>query len=104
MKRVHHHGDVVGEFLDGGGLEPGEHVHRNDFYCVAPGFVPLGQPRLEHLLGAALDHVQKTGRSGAVRTGVRSMMTAGVFVAAASVPPHVLIHADDPDAVQPVRV
>ncbi len=32
------------------------------------------------------------------------MMTAGVLVAAAVVSQHVLIHADDPDTFQPVRI
>ena len=87
MERVHHHGDVVFEFFDGGGLEPGEPVHRHDFDCVAPRFVPFGQPRLEHLLRAALDHVQQPGRSGAVADRGEVDDDGDVLVAAAGVPP-----------------
>ncbi len=38
------------------------------------------------------------------RTGVKSMITADVLVALAGVPPAVLVHADDLDLVEPVRI
>jgi hypothetical protein len=53
-----HDRDRVGQFLGGGGLEPGEPVHRDDFDTVAPHILALAQPLLEGLLGAALDHVE----------------------------------------------
>ena len=59
MERVHHAAGVGEFFLGGGGLEPGEAVHRNHLDRVAPGLVAFGQPLLEHLLRAALDHVQQ---------------------------------------------
>ena len=61
-----HHRDRVGQLLGGGGLEAGEPVHRDDLDAVAPGLVAVGEPGLERLLGAALDHVQQPGRAGAV--------------------------------------
>ena len=54
-----HHGHRVGQFLGGGGLEPGEAVHRDDLDPVAPGLPAFGEPGFECLLGAALDHVQQ---------------------------------------------
>ena len=61
-----HHRDRVGQLLGGGGLEPGEPVHRDHLDAVAPGLVAFGEPLLERLLGAALDHVQQPRRAGAV--------------------------------------
>ena len=64
MERIHHR-HRVGQLLGGCGLEPGEPVHRDHLDPVAPVRGPPGQPPLECLLGAALDHVQQSGRSGA---------------------------------------
>ena len=89
-----HHRDRVGQLLGGGGLEPGEPVHRDDLHPVAPGLRTVGEPRLERLLGAALDHVQQPGRAGAVTDRGEVDDHGDVLVAAAGVPPHVLV---DPD-------
>lgn len=52
-----HHRCCGREFLVGGGLEPGEPVHRDHhLHPIAP--------RLERGLGVALDHVEQPGRSG----------------------------------------
>ena len=53
-----HHRDRVGQFLGGGGLEPGEPVHRDDLHTCPPGLLPAGEPGPQRLLGAAFDHVQ----------------------------------------------
>ena len=45
-----HHRDRVGQLFGGGGLEPGEPVHRHDFYPVAPGLGRVGEPGREHSL------------------------------------------------------
>jgi hypothetical protein len=99
-----HHRHRVGQLLAGGGLEPGEPVHRDHLHAVAPGFVAVGEPGLERLLGAALDHVQQPGRPSAVTDPGQVDDHGDVLVAAAGVPPHVLIDADDLDAVEPGRV
>jgi hypothetical protein len=70
-----HHGGDLGQFLDRGGLEPGEAVHRHDLDALAPSIRTFGQPGLEGLSGASLDHVQQPGWAGAVVDGVRSMIT-----------------------------
>ena len=64
--------------------------------CVAPGLRALGEPGLERLLGAALDHVQQPGRAGAVADRGEVDDHGDVLVAAAGVAPHVLVHADRP--------
>jgi len=46
-----HHRDRGWELLGGGGLEPGEPVHRNHLHSVAPILRPPGEPRLERRLG-----------------------------------------------------
>ncbi len=35
VERIHHR-DGVGEFFGGGGLEPGEAIHRDDLHTVTP--------------------------------------------------------------------
>ncbi len=45
-----HHRDRVGQLFGGGGLEPGEPVHRDDLHTVAPGLRAVGEPLLEGLL------------------------------------------------------
>ena len=59
-----HHRCRGREFLAGGGLEPGEPVHRDHLHPIAPCFGAWCQPRLERGLGVALDHVEQPGRSG----------------------------------------
>jgi hypothetical protein len=46
VERIHHC-DRVGKFLGGGGLEPGEPVHRDHLHPVAPGLLAFGEPLLE---------------------------------------------------------
>ena len=91
-----HHRDRVGQLLGGGGLEPGEPVHRDDLHPVAPRLRPLGQPGLERLLRAALDHVQQPRRAGPVTDRGEVDDHGDVLVAAPGVPPHVLVDADRP--------
>ena len=43
-----HHGNGGGELFRGGGLEPGEPVHRDDLDPVPPRPRPPGEPLLEH--------------------------------------------------------
>jgi hypothetical protein len=58
VERVHHRCHV-GEFLDRGGLEPGEPVHRDNLDLLRPSLGAGGEPLLEHGLRAALHHVQQ---------------------------------------------
>lgn len=94
------HGDGVGELFGGGGLEPGEPIHRDDLHRVAPGFVARGEPRFERVLGAGLDHVQQARRTGAIRDGGQVDDHGDVLVTAAGVAPHVLIHPDHSDTLE----
>ena len=103
VERVHHR-DGVGELLGGGGLEPGEPVHRDDLDHVAPRLRAVGEPGLEHLLGTALDHVQQPGRAGAVADRGEVDDHRHELVAAAGVAPHVLVHTDRGDTVEAGRV
>ena len=88
-----HHRDSVGQFLGGGGLEPGEAVHRDDLDAVSPGWVAFGEPPLECLFGTALDHVEQPGGAGVVADRGEVDDHGDVLVTAAGVPPDVLIHA-----------
>jgi hypothetical protein len=103
MERVHHR-CRVGEFLGGGGLEPGEPVHRDDLHGVTPGLRPAGEPGLERLLRPALDHVQQPGRAGTVADAGEVDDHGDELVPAPGVPPGVLVDADRGDAVEPVWV
>src|SRR5690606_29966103 len=85
-----HHRDRVGQFLGGGGLEAGEAVHRDHLHRVAPRVGTFGKPGLERLLGAALDHVEQTGRAGALDDAGQVDDHGDVLVATAGVAPHVL--------------
>jgi hypothetical protein len=58
VERVHHR-DRVGQLLGGGGLEPGEAVHRHHLDLIAPSLRAFGEPGLERLFRASLDHVQQ---------------------------------------------
>ena len=58
VKRVHDR-DRVGNGLGGGGLEPGEPVHRDHLDPGAEGAALSVEPSLEHCFGAAFDHVQQ---------------------------------------------
>ena len=103
MERIHHrHG--VGEFLGGGGLEPGEAVHRDHVDRVAPGLWPFGQPLLEDLFRAALDHVQQPRLAGTVTDRGEVDDDGHVGVTTAGVAPNMLIDADDVHPVEPVRI
>jgi hypothetical protein len=99
-----HHRDRVGEFFGGGRLEAGEAVHRDHLHGVAPRFGALGEPGLERLLGSALEHVEEPGRAGAVADGCQVDDHRDVLVAAAGVPPHVLVDPDHPHALEPAGV
>ena len=103
VERVHHR-DGVGQLLGGGGLEPGEAVHRDDLDLVPPGRVAFGEPPLEGLFGTALDHVEQPGWAGVVADRGEVDDHGDVLVAAAGVAPDVLIDAYHGDAVEPVRV
>ena len=59
MERFHHCRRGW-EFLAGGGLEPGESVHRDHLYPIAPR---LGDA-VPATLWSGLDHVEQPGRPG----------------------------------------
>ena len=59
-----HHRRRGWEFLAGGGRGPGEPVHRDQLYPIAPRLGVLCQPRFERGFGAALGHVEQPGRPG----------------------------------------
>ena len=82
-----HDGGRVGQFLGGGGLEPGEPIHRDDLDSVAPCLVAFGQPLLECLLGAPFDHVEQPGRPCPVADAGQVDDDGDVLVAAAGVAP-----------------
>ena len=72
MERVHHCRRGWG-FLAGGGLEPGESVHRDHLYPIAPRLGALRQPRFgaasimsSNLAGPV---PARTASSAATRTG-----------------------------------
>ena len=64
----------------------------------------VGEPGLERLFGTALDHVEQPGRTGAVTDSGQVDDHGDVLVTAPGVAPHVLVHANDPDTVEAVRV
>jgi len=103
VERIHDR-HRVGELLGGGGLEAGEPVHRDDLDPIAPGVGSGGEPGLEGLLRATLDHVQQPGGAGLVADRGQVDDHGDVPVAAPGVPPDVLIDADDPHAVEAGRV
>jgi hypothetical protein len=86
VERVHH-GHRLGERFAGGGLEPGEPVHRNDLDGVAPRLWPVGEPGLERGLGPSFDHVQQAGGAGAVADRGEVDDDGDVLAALAGVPP-----------------
>ena len=75
MERIHHR-HRVGEFFGGGGLEPGEPVHRHDLDRVAPRLVAGSASQV---LNACFDRpsTMSSSRAGPVpsRMPVRSMIT-----------------------------
>jgi hypothetical protein len=87
------------DLLCGGGLEAGEPVHRDDLDGVAPGLVATGEPGLEDLLGAALDHVEQAGWASAVPDRGEVDDDGDVLVATPGVAPHVLVDPDRGDGV-----
>src|SRR5262249_30954435 len=90
----------VGEFLGGGGLEPGETVHGDDLDAVAPGVLAFGEPGLEGLLGAAFDHVEQPCGSSAVADTAEVDDHGDVLVATSGVAPH---SSSTPIAVTPSK-
>ncbi len=99
-----HHRHRVGELFGGGGLEPGEPVHRDDVDAVPPRLRAVDEPLLEHRLRAALDHVQQP-------CGARLLPGRGEvddhrdeLVPEPGMSPDVLVNTDRRDVVEPVRV
>lgn len=103
VERVHHGGGVV-EFLDRGGLVAGESVHRDDLDPVAPGVGAGGEPGLEHLFRAALDHVQQPRRAGTVSGRGEVDDHGHVLRAAAGVAPAVLVNPDHTHTIEASRI
>jgi len=99
-----HHRDRVGQLLGGGGLEASESVHRDHLDAVAPGLRTFGEPGLERLLGAALDHVQQPGRSGAGADPGQVDDHGDVLVASPGVAPDVLVDTDRGDTAETAGV
>jgi hypothetical protein len=99
-----HHRRRCRRLFGGGGLESGEPVHRDDLQPVAPGLRPVREPHRDRQLGAAFDHCQQPRRAGPVPDRRQVDDDRDELVAAAGVPPHVLIDADDPDPVEASRV
>jgi hypothetical protein len=64
----------------------------------------LREPGLERLLGAALDHVEQPGGTGAITDGGEIDDHGDELVAAAGVAPHVLVYPDRGDTVEAVLV
>jgi hypothetical protein len=77
---------------------------RDNVDAVAEGGRLGVEPVLEHRLGASFDHVQQARRAGAVADRGEVDDHGDVPVAAAGVPPTVLIDADHVHVVVPVRV
>jgi hypothetical protein len=103
MERIHHR-DRIREFLGSGGLESAKFIHGNDFHTFTPLLGPIGQPALESLLGAALDHIEQPRRTGAFVHAVKSMITVDIFVLAAGVTSHVLIDTNHLHTVEAGRI
>jgi len=103
VERVHHR-DRVGELFGGGSLKAGEPVHRDNLHAITPGLRAPGEPALERLLGAALDHIQQPRRAGAAADRRQVNDHGDVLAATAGVPPHVLIDTDDLHPVEPAGV
>ena len=103
VERVHHR-DRRWQLLGRGGLEPGEPVHRDHLNGITPRPRPAREPGRERLLGAARSHVEEASRAAAVADRRQIDDDGHVLVALPGVPPHVLIDADDLDALEAVRV
>ncbi len=65
---------------------------------------PIGEPLLEDLFRAALDHVQQPGRAGTFADRGEVDDHGDVLVGLPGVAPHVLVDPDRSDAVEPVDV
>ena len=99
VERVHHRGRL-GQFLGGCGLVAGEAVHHNDLDPVPERGGLALEPGREHFLRPARDHVQQPGGAGAVTDRGQVDDDGDVLAAPAGVGPHVLVHADDADAIE----
>jgi hypothetical protein len=102
VERVHHLDRVRERF--GGGLEPGEPVHRHD---LDPGAERLGlliQPGPDHGLRAAFDHVQQACRAGPIAHRRQVDDHRHVAIPEPRVAPGVLADTEHGDAVEAVRV
>ena len=99
-----HDGDRGGQLLGGGRLEAGEAIHRDDLHRVAPGLRAVGEPGLERLFRAALDHVEQPGRAGPITDRGEIDDHCDVLVPTAGVPPDMLVNPEDLHAVEAGRV
>jgi len=89
----------------GSGREAGEPIHRDHLHpVVAPRPGSFGRPGRERLLGTPLDHVRQSCWAGAIVDRGEVDDHRDVLVTAPGASPHVLVHADRGDAVEPVGV
>ena len=104
VERVHHR-DRRWQLLGRGGLEPGEPVHRDHLerHHATPSAGPRARSRTPAWSGLGVMSRRRAGPLP-LRIGVRSMMTVTYLSPLPGVPPHVLIDADDLDALEAVRV
>ncbi|MDQ0733780.1 hypothetical protein QFZ50_000243 [Arthrobacter agilis] len=84
--------------------KPVNPIHRDDLHPVPPRLRATLEPVLEDLLGASLDHVQQTRRARLIADRSQVNDEHHVSVAAAGMPPCMLIHPDHGHPVEPVRV
>lgn len=103
VERIHHR-DGLRDLFRSGGLETGEPVHRHGLDPVAEALFLLVEPGLEHLLRTAGDHVQQPRGSGAIADRGQVDDHGDVLVTASGVGPDVLVHAEDPDPLEPGRI
>ena len=99
-----HDRDVVGQLLGGGGLEPGEPVHGDNLHPSRQASGRLGQPGLNTCLERPSTMSNSRDGPGPVADRGEVDDDRDELVAAAGVPPDVLIDADHLDAVEAVRV
>ena len=103
VERVHD-GDRVGQFFRGGGLEPGEPVHRDHLDLLAPFLRTSGEPLLEYRFRASFNHVQQPGRPGLVPGRGQVDDHGDVLVAEPGVPPDMLVDTERGHALEAGRV
>lgn len=94
----------LGHFLNRGGFEAGESVHRDDVYAITPSLRTGLQPLLEHLLRTSGHHVEQTHWACCLADRGEADEDGDVFVAMPGVPPYVLVDSDYADPVETSRV